>query len=81
MVTNRVTKHFKAVHGLCSREDFPLSAYPLLVQALHNEINSGFTEDFDNVMGEGARAEIAGMIRERFNMDGNNSARKKGKTP
>ena len=76
MLTNRVTKHFTAIHGLCSHKDFPLLAYLLLVQALRDEIKSGFTEYFGSVKGEGARAKIAGMIKERFKMDGNDPTRK-----
>jgi hypothetical protein len=68
---DRLTGHFSVVHKALSREDFPLSAYPLLVQALRNEINKGFeTDDFDVMLGEGASAAVAAMIRERFNMDG-----------
>ena len=79
MLVQHVTSHFKAVQELCSRADVPLSAYPLLVQALRNDLNAGFTPDFDEVLGEGGRAQIAGMIRERFNMDGNDpSGRKVG---
>ena len=79
MLVQRVTSHFKVVQELCSRADVPLSAYPLLVQALRNDLNAGFTPDFDEVLGEGGRVQIAGMIRERFNMDGNDpSGRKVG---
>ena len=70
MLTERLTCHFKLVHNLCSREDFPLSAYPLFVQALRNDINRGLTEDIDTVLGPGARMEVVAMVRERFNMDG-----------
>ena len=70
MLTERLTCHFKLVHNLCSREDFPLSAYPLLVQGLRNDINRGFTKDIDDVLGEGSRKEVISMIRERFNMNG-----------
>ena len=75
-----LTIHFKVVHGLCSREDFPLSAYPLLIQALRNDINKGINFErgqFDVLLGQGARAEIANMIRERFNMDGKDPSGKK----
>ena len=70
MLTERLTCHFKLVHNLCSQEDFPLSAYPLLVQGLRNDINRGFTKDIDDVLGEGSRKEVISMIRERFNMNG-----------
>ena len=70
MLSSNLTCHFKQVHQLCSREDFPLSAYPILVQGLRNDINRGLTSEFDAVLGEGARAEIVGMVSERFNMDG-----------
>ena len=74
--------HFKVVHGLCSREDFPLSAYLLLIQAMRNDINKGINFErgrFGVVLGVGARREIADMIRPRFNMDGKDpSGRKVG---
>ena len=56
MVTERLTCHFKRVHKLCSNEDFPLSAYPLLVQVLGNAISKGFKADFDTILGECSRA-------------------------
>jgi len=64
------TLPFKEAHLACSRKDMPLSAYPLLVQALRNDINKCLTPEFDELLGQGSRAEVAGMIRERFNMDG-----------
>ena len=73
VLNESLTVHFKKVHALCSREDFPLSAYPLLVQALRNEVNKGLNFDggrFDEIFEAGARAEICNMVRERFNMDG-----------
>ena len=70
MLTSHVTVHFKRMHLLLSREDFPISAYPLLVQGLRNDINRGFTQDFDDVLGPGSRAQISSMIRVRFNMNG-----------
>ena len=79
MLTERLTCHFKLVHQLCAREDFPLSAYPLLVQGLRNDINRGFTADIDEVLGIGARAEVIAMVGSRFNMDGHDpSGRKVG---
>lgn len=73
VLNEALTIHFKVVHGLCSRSDFPLSAYVLLIQALRNDIVKGINFErgqFDVVLGDGARAEIAGVIEERFNMDG-----------
>ena len=74
--------HFKKVHGLCCRENFPLSCYPLLVQGLRNDLNKGLNVDngkFDVILGKGSRKEVADMIRERFNMDGRDpSGRKVG---
>jgi hypothetical protein len=70
VLLNSLLIHFKRVHGLCSREDFPLSCYVLLIQALRNEINRGLDARFDEVLGENSRREVADMIRERFNMDG-----------
>jgi len=64
------TRPFKEAHLACSRKDMPLSVYPLLVQALRNDINKCLTEEFDTVLGDNSRAEVAGMIRLRFNMDG-----------
>ena len=64
------TLPFKEAHLACSRKDMPLGAYPLLVQGLRNDINKCLTVEFDNRLGTGARAEVAGMIRERFNMNG-----------
>ena len=70
VLTSNLTCHFKRIHKLCSKENMPLSAYPLLVQTLKNDINRGLTEEFDEVLGEGARAEIVRTLRVRFNMDG-----------
>ena len=70
---NALLVHFKIVHALCSREDFPLSCYVLLAQALRNDINKGLRADngrFDKVLGAESSKEVADMIRERFNMDG-----------
>ncbi len=64
------TLPFKEAHLVCSSQDTPLSVYVLLVQALRNDINKCLTPDFDALLGEGSRAEVAGMIRDRFNMDG-----------
>ena len=49
-----------------------LSVYVLLVQALRNEVNKILSVgdgDFDAVLGEGARAEVANLLPIRFNMD------------
>ena len=73
MLIDSLTIHFKVVHALCSREGFPLSAYPLLVQGLRNDLNRGLNVDngrFDTVLGENARACVASVITQRFNMDG-----------
>ena len=79
MLTSSLTCHFMTVHKLCSRENFPLSAYPLLVQGLLNDINRGVTKEFADVLGEEARDELAQLVRERFNMDGKDpSGRKVG---
>ena len=72
--------HFKRVHGLCSRENFPLSCYVLLIQALRNELNKGLNADngrFDDILGENSRMEVADMVRERFNMDGKETSGRK----
>ena len=65
------TLPFKQAHLACSRKDMPLTAYILLIQALRNDINKCLTPEFDNALGEGSRVEVAKMLRERFNMDGN----------
>ena len=79
MLTSSLTCHFKTVHLLTSRENFPLSAYSLLVQALLNDINKGVTKEFAAVLGEEARDELTQLARERFNMDGKDpSGRKVG---
>ena len=73
VLLNSLLIHFKRVHGLCYHADFPLSCYILRVQALRNELNKGLNANngkFDSVLGENSRAEVADMIRERFNMDG-----------
>ena len=76
---NKLTCHFKLVHNLWSREDFPLSVYHHLVQGLCNDINRGFTYDIDEVLEVGSRQEVISMVKERFNMDGENpSGRKVG---
>ena len=77
MLTNRVTIHFKHIHDLCSSKSFPLSGHPLLIQGLRNDINRGFTQDFDDVLGEGARAKIVVMIWEHLDMDGLDPSRRK----
>ena len=77
MLTSSLTCHFKTVHELCSRENFPLSAYPLLVQGLLNDINRGATKEFLAVLGEEARNKIAQLVRERFNMDGKDGSGRK----
>lgn len=72
-MTETLTLQFKLVQSLCSREDFPLSLYPVLVQALRNELNMGLIRnncEFNRKLGNGAMQEVANMIRERFNMDG-----------
>jgi hypothetical protein len=73
VLTDNLTHIFKDVQKLCSREDFPLSAYVVLIQALRNELNAGLSKnegEFSRVLGAGAAKEVADMIRERFNMDG-----------
>eukprot|EP00957_Ditylum_brightwellii_P206075 15346696-Ditylum_brightwellii.AAC.1 len=64
------TRPFKQAHLACSRKDMPLSVYPLLIQAMRNDINKFLTEEFDSHLGAGSRAEVASMIRVRFNMTG-----------
>ena len=71
--TNGLTVHFKRLHKICCMTHVPLSAYPIAVQALRNSINKGLNAEngkFDRLLGEGARKQVADMIRGRFNMDG-----------
>ena len=70
MMTSRLTVHFKMVQTICSRSDFPLTAYVLLVQALENDLTRGMDDEFDTVLGYGAKKEVMDMISSRFNMDG-----------
>ena len=70
MLTSNLTIHFKAVQNICSRADFPLTAFVLLVQALKNELCRGLNDEFDEVLGFGSKREVMDMIEERFNMDG-----------
>lgn len=73
LLMNGICKHFYTPQNICSREDFPLSGYLLLVQALRNDLNRGINVGngrFDALLGAGSRREIADMIRVRFNMDG-----------
>jgi hypothetical protein len=67
----KVTAIFKRVHLLCSRQDVPISAFILVVQAMRNELNVVIqNRQFDEVLGDGAAKELADMIRVRFNMSG-----------
>lgn len=73
LLMNGLCKHFYVLQNICSREDFPLSGYLLLIQALRNDLNRGINVDnglFDARFGAGSREEIVKMIRVRFNMDG-----------
>jgi len=47
-----------------------LSAYPVLVQGLRNNISHGFTADIGDVLATGARAEVIALVSSRFNVDG-----------
>ena len=70
MLTSNLTTHFKAAQKICSRADFPLSVYVLLVQALKNDLCCGLNDEFDEVLGFGSKREVMDMIEDRFNMDG-----------
>ena len=66
-----LTGLFFKVHKALSREDFPLSAFILLTQALHNEISNVLSSaEFDLILGEGASEAVDDMMSVRFNMDG-----------
>ena len=69
--------HFAEAHKLCSREDSPLSAWFLIIQALRNGLNSAIQADdglFDRVLGNGSAQEIMDLLGPRFNMDGKKPA-------
>ena len=71
--TKALTVHFKRLHKLCCMDKVPLSAYILLCQAMRNHINKGLNSEhgrFDCLLGDGYMAQVANMIRGRFNMDG-----------
>ena len=58
---------------ICSREDFPLSLYVVLVQAMKNDIEKGLAKnnnEFGRVLGTEASKQVMDMISCRFNMDG-----------
>ena len=72
MLTQSLVIHFKTMYGLCSQADMPMAAYTPIVQELSNDINGGIyvgNGQFDVVLGEDSRREVADMIQERFNMD------------
>ena len=70
MLTSNLTTHFKAAQKICSRANFPLSVYVLLVQALKNDLCCGLNDEFDEVLGFGSKREVMDMIEDRFYMDG-----------
>ena len=58
---------------ICSREDFPLSLYVVLVQAMKNDIEKGLAKnnnEFGRVLGSKASKQVMDMIICCFNMDG-----------
>ena len=68
-----LSSHLTKVQKVCSRSDFPLSAFILLIQGLRNDLNKGLNQnnmEFDRKLGNGGAKEIAAMITQRFNMDG-----------
>ena len=77
MLTSKLTIHFKEVQKICSRADFPLSAFVLLVQALKNDVCRGLTDEFEEILGTGSKKVVLDMIEERFNMDGNDPTGRK----
>ena len=69
-----LSSHLTKVQKVCSRSDFPLSVFVLVVQALRNDLNKGLNwnnGEFNRKLGAGAAEEVAAMITGRFNMDGN----------
>ena len=71
------TETFVLVHKILSKANVPISVYPLLIQALRNDINRILRDDFDAVLWEGARVEVVNMIKERCNADGHDSSGRK----
>lgn len=71
------TEPFVLVHKILSKANVPISVYPLLIQALRNDINRILRDDFDAVLWEGARVEVVNMIKERCNADGHDSSGRK----
>jgi hypothetical protein len=64
-VTLCLTWIFKEAQCICSHEDFPLSLYILLVQAMKNEVDVGLTKndnEFTCVLGLGAVREVMNTI-------------------
>jgi len=59
---------------LVSQNDFPMSAYLPLVQALRNGFNAVLRNEggrpFDEIFCDGARSQLVDFVRARFNMDG-----------
>jgi hypothetical protein len=59
---------------LLSSNKTPMSACPVIVQALRNEINKVLNNSvgphFDSVFDDGSRNHLANFVRLRFNMDG-----------
>jgi hypothetical protein len=73
-----LTAIFKRVHLLCSRQDTPVSAFPLLVQAMHNEVSAVISDEkFNRILGENSSDELIDMLMVRFNFDGKNTPGRK----
>ena len=67
------TEKFVFAHKLCSSQNTPLAAYPLVVQGLLNGLIKAISVDdglFDKVLGPGSAKEVWIMLKDRFNMDG-----------
>ena len=77
----KLTKLFREVHLLVSREKTPMSVIPLLTQALLNEVSATVVDDeeFDLILGPLAGSDVMDMLACRFNLDGaETSGRKVG---
>ena len=77
-------KWFRAIEyatKLVSSNDFPMSAYLPVVQAVWNEFNIIIANEggrgFDEIFCEGANQQVASFVRCRFNMDGKRPAGRK----
>ena len=68
-----ITGVLSRAQNLSSREDTPLSAWVLIVQATKNALDSQLHSDdgmIDRILGPGSSKEMDELFQPRFNMDG-----------